>query len=127
AWPGPGACQPRPDGPDAGGGPPARPPAPGMARAPARPAQTPQAVGGPPGAGGTARLRRDPGARAAGAAGGASTMSVEAGTFVVVLVTAGSAEEGRRIGRAMVEERLGARRNVGGPTPSVLRGGGGGD
>lgn len=48
-------------------------------------------------------------------------MSVEAGTFVVVLVTAGSAEEGRRIGRAMVEERLAACVNVVGPIRSIYR------
>ena len=48
-------------------------------------------------------------------------MSVEAGTFVVVLVTTGSAEEGRRIGRAMVEERLAACVNVVGPIRSIYR------
>ena len=48
-------------------------------------------------------------------------MSVEAGTFVVVLVTAGSAEEGRRIGRAIVDERLAACVNVVGPIRSIYR------
>ena len=48
-------------------------------------------------------------------------MSVEAKTFVVVLVTAGNAEEGRRIGRAMVEERLAACVNVVGPIRSIYR------
>ena len=48
-------------------------------------------------------------------------MSVEAARFVVVLVTAGSAEEGRRIGRAMVEERLVACVNVVGPIRSIYR------
>ena len=48
-------------------------------------------------------------------------MSVEAGTFVVVLVTTGSAEEGRRIGHAMVEERLAACVNVVGPIRSIYR------
>jgi periplasmic divalent cation tolerance protein len=46
-------------------------------------------------------------------------MSVEAARFVVVLVTAGSAEEGRRIGHAMVEERLAACVNVVGPIRSI--------
>jgi periplasmic divalent cation tolerance protein len=48
-------------------------------------------------------------------------MSVEVGTFVVVLVTAGNPEEGRRIGRAMVEERLAACVNVVGPIRSIYR------
>jgi periplasmic divalent cation tolerance protein len=48
-------------------------------------------------------------------------MSIEARTFVVVLVTAGSNEEGRRIGRAMVEERLAACVNVVGPIRSIYR------
>jgi periplasmic divalent cation tolerance protein len=48
-------------------------------------------------------------------------MSLEAGTFAVVLVTAGNAEEGRRIGRAMVEERLAACVNVVGPIRSIYR------
>ena len=48
-------------------------------------------------------------------------MSVEARTFVVVLVTAGSSDEGRRIGRAMVEERLAACVNVVGPIRSIYR------
>ena len=41
--------------------------------------------------------------------------------FVVVLVTAGSAEEAGRIGRTLVEERLIACANVVGPIRSVYR------
>jgi periplasmic divalent cation tolerance protein len=41
--------------------------------------------------------------------------------FVVVLVTAGSAEEAARIGRALVEERLVACANVVGPIRSIYR------
>ena len=41
--------------------------------------------------------------------------------FVVVLVTAGSAEEAVRIGRALVEERLVACANVIGPIRSLYR------
>jgi periplasmic divalent cation tolerance protein len=41
--------------------------------------------------------------------------------FVVVLVTAGSAEEARRLGRALVEERLAACVNVVGPVRSIYR------
>ena len=41
--------------------------------------------------------------------------------FVVVLVTAGSAEEGARIGRALVEERLAACANLVGPIRSIYR------
>jgi periplasmic divalent cation tolerance protein len=48
-------------------------------------------------------------------------MSVEPTAFVVVLVTAGSAEEGQRIGRALVEERLAACVNVLGPMRSIYR------
>jgi periplasmic divalent cation tolerance protein len=48
-------------------------------------------------------------------------MSIDATTFVVVLVTAGSAEEGRRIGHALVEERLAACVNVVGPIRSIYR------
>ena len=40
---------------------------------------------------------------------------------IVVLVTAGSAEEGARIGRALVEERLAACVNVVGPIRSIYR------
>jgi periplasmic divalent cation tolerance protein len=48
-------------------------------------------------------------------------MSVEPGRFAVVLVTAGNADEGRRIGRAVVEERLAACVNVVGPIRSIYR------
>ena len=41
--------------------------------------------------------------------------------FVVVLVTASSAEEGARHGRALVEERLAACANVIGPIRSIYR------
>ena len=41
--------------------------------------------------------------------------------FVVVLVTAGDAEEAARIGRTLVEERLAACANVVGPIRSVYR------
>jgi periplasmic divalent cation tolerance protein len=41
--------------------------------------------------------------------------------FVVVLVTASSAEEGARLGRALVEERLAACANVIGPIRSIYR------
>jgi periplasmic divalent cation tolerance protein len=41
--------------------------------------------------------------------------------FVVVLVTAGAAEEAARIGRTLVEERLAACANVVGPIRSVYR------
>jgi periplasmic divalent cation tolerance protein len=41
--------------------------------------------------------------------------------FVVVLVTAADAEEGTRIGRTLVEERLAACVNVLGPLRSVYR------
>ena len=41
--------------------------------------------------------------------------------FVVVLVTAGSAEEAGRIGRTLVEERLVACANVVGPIRSIYR------
>jgi periplasmic divalent cation tolerance protein len=41
--------------------------------------------------------------------------------FVIVLVTAGGAEEAARIGRALVEERLAACANVVGPIHSVYR------
>jgi periplasmic divalent cation tolerance protein len=40
---------------------------------------------------------------------------------VVVLVTAGSADEGARIGRTLVEERLAACVNVVGPMRSIYR------
>lgn len=40
---------------------------------------------------------------------------------VVVLVTAGSADEAARIGRALVEERLAACANVVGPIRSIYR------
>jgi periplasmic divalent cation tolerance protein len=42
--------------------------------------------------------------------------------FVVVLVTAGSAEDAARIGRTLVEERLAACANVVGPIRSIYRG-----
>jgi periplasmic divalent cation tolerance protein len=48
-------------------------------------------------------------------------MSIDPAGFVVVLVTAPSAEEGRRIGRALVEERLIACVNVVGPMRSIYR------
>ncbi|HJQ84410.1 MAG TPA: divalent-cation tolerance protein CutA [Candidatus Binatia bacterium] len=41
--------------------------------------------------------------------------------FVVVLVTAGSADEAARIGRAVVEARLAACANVVGPIRSIYR------
>ena len=41
--------------------------------------------------------------------------------FVVVLVTAGSAEEAAKIGRALVDERLAACANVLGPIRSIYR------
>jgi periplasmic divalent cation tolerance protein len=41
--------------------------------------------------------------------------------FVVVLVTAGSAEEAARIARTLVEERLAACGNVVGPVRSIYR------
>lgn len=41
--------------------------------------------------------------------------------FVVVLVTAGSADEAGRIGRALVDERLAACANVVGPIRSIYR------
>ena len=41
--------------------------------------------------------------------------------FVVVLVTAGAADEAARIGRAVVEERLAACANVVGPIRSIYR------
>jgi periplasmic divalent cation tolerance protein len=41
--------------------------------------------------------------------------------FVVVLVTAASAEDAARIGRALVEERLAACANVVGPITSIYR------
>src|SRR5947209_864357 len=41
--------------------------------------------------------------------------------FVVVLVTAGDAEEAARIGRTLVEERLAACANVVGPLRSIYR------
>jgi periplasmic divalent cation tolerance protein len=40
---------------------------------------------------------------------------------VVVLVTAGSAEEGRRIGRSLVEQQLAACVNITGPIRSLYR------
>jgi periplasmic divalent cation tolerance protein len=48
-------------------------------------------------------------------------MSADPAAFVVVLVTAPSAEEARRIGRALVEERLIACVNVVGPMRSIYR------
>jgi periplasmic divalent cation tolerance protein len=48
-----------------------------------------------------------------------SAMSPE--DFVVVLVTAGSAEEAALIGRALVEARLAACANVVGPIASIYR------
>lgn len=44
-----------------------------------------------------------------------------AGEFVVVLVTAGSAEEAHRIGRALVTEQLAGCVNVVGPIRSIYR------
>ena len=44
-----------------------------------------------------------------------------AAEFVVVLVTAGNRDEGLRIGRALVEERLAACVNVVGPMRSIYR------
>jgi periplasmic divalent cation tolerance protein len=44
-----------------------------------------------------------------------------AGEFVVVLVTAESADEAARIGRALVEDRLAACANVIGPIRSIYR------
>jgi len=44
-----------------------------------------------------------------------------AAEFVVVLVTAGNRDEGLRIGRALVEERLAACVNVVGPICSIYR------
>ena len=44
-----------------------------------------------------------------------------AGDAIVVLVTAGSEEEGARIGRTLVEERLAACVNVVGPIRSIYR------
>ena len=41
--------------------------------------------------------------------------------FVVVLVTTASAEEGSRLGRALVDERLAACANVIGPIRSIYR------
>jgi periplasmic divalent cation tolerance protein len=41
--------------------------------------------------------------------------------FVVVLVTTASAEEGARLGRTLVEERLAACANVVGPIRSIYR------
>ena len=41
--------------------------------------------------------------------------------FVVVLVTTADAEEGARLGRALVEERLAACANVVGPIRSIYR------
>jgi periplasmic divalent cation tolerance protein len=41
--------------------------------------------------------------------------------YVVVLVTAASAEEGARLGRTLVEERLAACANVIGPIRSIYR------
>jgi periplasmic divalent cation tolerance protein len=41
--------------------------------------------------------------------------------FVVVLVTAGTADEARRLGRALVEARLAACVNVVGPVRSIYR------
>ena len=43
------------------------------------------------------------------------------GAAIVVLVTAGSAEEAARIGRTLVEERLAACVNVVGPIHSIYR------
>ncbi len=46
---------------------------------------------------------------------------MKAEDFVVVLVTAGSAEDAARIGRTLVEERLVACANVVGPMRSIYR------
>lgn len=46
---------------------------------------------------------------------------MSAGDFVVVFVTAGSADEAQRIGRTLVEERLAACVNVVGPMRSIYR------
>ena len=43
------------------------------------------------------------------------------GEFVVVLVTAGSADEAARLGRTLVDERLAACVNVVGPIRSIYR------
>ncbi len=43
------------------------------------------------------------------------------GDFVVVLVTAGSADEAARVGRTLVDERLVACANVVGPIRSIYR------
>ncbi len=43
------------------------------------------------------------------------------GDFVVILVTAGSAEEAERVGRTLVEERLIGCANVVGPIRSIYR------
>jgi uncharacterized protein involved in tolerance to divalent cations len=48
-------------------------------------------------------------------------MSTGPDDFVVVLVTTASAEEARRIGRALVEERLAGCVNVLGPIRSIWR------
>jgi periplasmic divalent cation tolerance protein len=48
-------------------------------------------------------------------------MSVTAGDFLVVLVTAGSADDAQRIGRALVDERLAGCANVVGPIRSIYR------
>src|SRR5207244_6563382 len=64
-----------------------------------------------------ARLRRDPGPGRSGER--EERMKPE--DFVVVLVTAGDAEEAARIGRTLVVERLAACANVVGPIHSVYR------
>ena len=46
---------------------------------------------------------------------------MSASEFVVVLVTTADAEEGARLGRALVEERLAACANVVGPIRSIYR------
>lgn len=46
---------------------------------------------------------------------------MSAAEFVVVLVTTASAEEGARLGRTLVEERLAACANVVGPMRSIYR------
>jgi len=46
---------------------------------------------------------------------------VKPGDFVVVLVTAGSADEAARVGRTLVDERLVACANVVGPIRSIYR------
>src|SRR5262249_37057082 len=93
-------------------GPPARTPAPPACPRPA----TGRRAGG-------ARLRRDP-RPAAGPGCGArdgkeETMAAQ--DFVVVLVTAASAEEAAGIGDALVEARLVACANVIGPIRSIYR------